>query len=541
MPNAALIRYRIGVQYNGHAFTGWISSDTARFPDVQSSLIKALTKFVGKDNFSSFKGSSRTDQGVHALRNYFHVDILRRNHKTNIPLPPHEPEVVKKALNFYLHSPNIAITDCLVASPNFDARSGATARTYNYRILCRADNNPSLIPCIFEKRYAWIIDEELDVNLMQSAADLLVGKHDFSAFRNTGCIAPSPVKTIFNLNVDARVSNFDPFEISSGTSCNNNFESSYTNIYKQPCFKLITVRVTANSFLYRMVRNIVSNLVLVGRKGQTIDDFRQHIAVGDRGYLPPAPACGLFLVDVHYPSLDKLHKQPPIIGLLIVVGSVVHFNKFHSILDLYVIDLCTTQIDPDVREDHLLCLFPDKIKSNVNLFWLQEIDENGITPRFGVSNRGWLWERAWFGHAWTFSLLGERAYQFFEQVNNIVRLLYGTPDSSKISSTSLTPDYSHMTAESNLYQLQTKITHTIVAVIFFLFKILQHAEANLNYMDLGRQLTTYEFDSIRKVFAEDDDAKVKIGARSLRTQRGKSRVEKRAFKATSENYWGPKN
>jgi tRNA U38,U39,U40 pseudouridine synthase TruA len=96
-------RYKLGVQYVGSGFSGWAISDCATLPSVEDALQNALLKFAGEGNHMNFKGSSRTDAGVHALRNVFQVDLnktLRRRKDESPHNPICLPPLQKATSNF---------------------------------------------------------------------------------------------------------------------------------------------------------------------------------------------------------------------------------------------------------------------------------------------------------------------------------------------------------------------------------------------------------------------------------------------------------
>ncbi|MFS7970168.1 putative tRNA pseudouridine(38-40) synthase [Helianthus anomalus] len=134
------------------------------------------------------------DAGVHALSNVCHVDVERiskrkprevcRTYVEHGSLPPHEPSVVKKAVNRFLqkNEGDIMITDVRCVAADFHARYKAQERTYFYRLLSGPEH-----PSTFEKDRAWHVPEELDLQAMQKACKVLVGLHDFTSFRASGC------------------------------------------------------------------------------------------------------------------------------------------------------------------------------------------------------------------------------------------------------------------------------------------------------------------------------------------------------------------
>ena len=100
--------------------------------DVGKHLIRAIERFNGLGNYENFLGSSRTDTGVHALRNVWHVDLHLKNEVTELEKPG---DLVLRALNFYLRKQDILVTDCSSVPSSFECRRQAKYRTYMYRYV----------------------------------------------------------------------------------------------------------------------------------------------------------------------------------------------------------------------------------------------------------------------------------------------------------------------------------------------------------------------------------------------------------------------
>ena len=343
-------RYLLSVQYNGKLFSGCSGHPSTKgknpsiLPSVQEVIETALEKFVTKSNFRDFQFSSRTDAGVHAFGNTFHVDIENRRRNTKEQMPPHGSLIVQRALNAYLAPKNIGITSVSQVPSTFHSRFDANNRTYMYRILVMPHKNPSWRNCLFEQDKSYILappkSSILNIDAMRAAAVPLLGNHDFTSFRNSGCQANSAVKTLDVLNIDERcwtalsplpnddmnaATSFDYFHGSSlginahvpGSS--GNLEVGYGNREGEVvdnCFDnsnsgrigaqeiLITVR--AKSFLYNQVRNIVGFLIDIGEDPgmNEIDAERKAIELlkkMDRNEAPKkVPAKGLYLMQVGY-------------------------------------------------------------------------------------------------------------------------------------------------------------------------------------------------------------------------------------------------
>jgi tRNA pseudouridine38-40 synthase len=153
------------------------------------------------------------------------------------------------------------------AAPDFHARFDATGRSYLYRIINRRAD------LTLDRGRAWRVPVRLDAEAMDRAAQALVGKHDFSTFRDSQCQAETPVKTLSKISV-MRVD------------------------------EEIAVRTSARSFLHRQVRSMVGSLVEVGRGREGVGWIGEILAAADRSQCGPvAPADGLYLEAVSYDPL----------------------------------------------------------------------------------------------------------------------------------------------------------------------------------------------------------------------------------------------
>ncbi|XP_043814576.1 uncharacterized protein LOC110618616 isoform X2 [Manihot esculenta] len=260
----------------------------------QCKMQEAFHKFIGQP--VSISLSSRTDAGVHALSNVCHVDVERiSKRKPGEVLPPHEPAVVRRAVNHFLqkNEGDIMVIDVQCVPVDFHARFKAQERTYFYRLL----SGPEPLST-FEQNRAWHVPEQLDLVAMQEACKILVGHHDFSSFRASGCQAKSPIRTLDELSVSEVASTpYFPSIVErekevlhEEESCCNNFQTdmasgsiSDTNmpgasyiedvgfgIRKRHRCYVVTAR--ARSFLYHQVRLLVGALKSVGTGDLTVSD-----------------------------------------------------------------------------------------------------------------------------------------------------------------------------------------------------------------------------------------------------------------------------
>ncbi len=247
-------RYAITIEYDGTPFVGWqIQSNGA---SIQGSLVEAIAKFTGET--VRVQGAGRTDAGVHATGQVAHFDLESE----------WLPDKIRDATNYHLRPNPIAVTHCRRAADDFDARFTATARHYLYRILRRR------APPILEKHRVWQVPVTLDTKRMQAAAELLVGRYDFTTFRAAHCQAKSPIRTLDRLEVET-----DGQEI--------------------------RISASARAFLHNQVRSMVGCLKAVGEGRWSLEDFSAARDACDRTRCAAvAPAAGLYLVAVDYPTTE---------------------------------------------------------------------------------------------------------------------------------------------------------------------------------------------------------------------------------------------
>ena len=245
-------RYRLTIEYDGTGFCGW--QRQANGSSVQQALETAISKFCG-ERVVVF-GAGRTDAGVHALAQTAHLDICRET----------AAEVLRSALNHHLRPLAVSILAAEPVPAEFDARISAVERVYRYRILNRR------APPALDRGRVWHVAPPLAVEAMQEGARHLLGRHDFSTFRDSLCQAKSPVKTLDGLEV-------------------SRFGDE------------IRIEARARSFLHRQVRNMTGTLKLVGLGRWHPDDIARALAARDRrAGGPTAPPEGLYLVEVRYPA-----------------------------------------------------------------------------------------------------------------------------------------------------------------------------------------------------------------------------------------------
>ena len=246
------MRFKLTVEYDGTDFVGW--QRQANGPSVQAAIEEALTDMHG-GVATAIRGAGRTDAGVHALGQVAHFDAPP---STNVPAHGYQ-----RGLNAVLPRA-IAILAVERVADDFDARFSARGKLYRYSIWTAPTRSP------MRDRYVWHLRRAIDVARMQQAADVLVGRHDFNAFRAADCERKTTTRTLTRLAV-AR----------SGD--------------------LVTIEVEADAFLKNMVRIIVGTLCEVGWGKRSATDVQRILDGRDRRQAGiTAPAQGLALVRVDY-------------------------------------------------------------------------------------------------------------------------------------------------------------------------------------------------------------------------------------------------
>jgi tRNA pseudouridine38-40 synthase len=245
-------RFKLTIEYDGTAFVGWQRQQNGL--SVQEVLEIAAQRYCQVE--TQVHGAGRTDAGVHALAQVAHLDLPREDRE----------DVVMNALNAHLRPHLVSVLQAERVGEDFHARFSAIERGYEYRILNRRP------PAALEMGRAWWIASPLDADAMHAAAQVLIGKHDFSTFRAAECQAASPVKTLDALTVSRQA-------------------------------EMIVLTTRARSFLHHQVRNIVGTLKLVGEGKWTARDLERALAAKDRAAGgQTAPAHGLYLTHVRYPA-----------------------------------------------------------------------------------------------------------------------------------------------------------------------------------------------------------------------------------------------
>ena len=243
-------RYRLLVEYDGRPFNGFqVQADQ---PTVQGAIEAAVHAFCGEQ--IRLAAAGRTDSGVHALGQVVHIDLSKT----------WRPDVVRDALNAHLVPQPVVVLEAQIAAEGWHARFSARQRRYLYRILNRR-SPPALL-----QGKVWHVKKPLDANLMHQAAQVLIGLHDFTTFRDLQCQSKSPVKTIDLARVERHGEE-------------------------------VVLEFHARSFLHRQVRSMAGSLAEVGLGRWSEADLAAALEAKDRKACGPvAPPDGLYFAGVSY-------------------------------------------------------------------------------------------------------------------------------------------------------------------------------------------------------------------------------------------------
>ncbi len=253
MAAVAVSRIALGVEYKGARYRGY-QRQVDGVPSIQETLERALSRVAGGQPVS-LTCAGRTDALVHASGQVVHFD-------TTVQRSPHAWVM---GANANLPA-DISVTWAQQMPMGFDARFSAVSRRYRYVIY-----NDPIRPAHLAQEVTWN-HRPLDIVAMREAAAMLVGTHDFSAFRASQCQAKSPVKTVHHLEL-----------LEFG--------------------RLIVIDIRANAFLHHMVRNIAGVLMTIGAGEQPVDWARQVLESRRREQAGvTAHPYGLYLVHVEYPA-----------------------------------------------------------------------------------------------------------------------------------------------------------------------------------------------------------------------------------------------
>ena len=249
-----MTRFALTVEFDGRPFMGW--QRQSHGPSVQEAIERAVWRVTGET--VAVHAAGRTDAGVHAFAMRAHVEIVKDI----------APFRLMEALNALLRPDPVAILACEAVPDDWHARFSCVGRSYEYRIVNRR------APLTWEAGLAWQVPQPLDADAMHTAAQILVGRHDFTTFRSAHCQAESPVRTLDLLEVERHGDR-------------------------------VVIRAAARSFLHHQVRSMVGCLGLVGQGRWSADLLAEVLEARDRARLGlNAPPDGLYFTGAVYPVSD---------------------------------------------------------------------------------------------------------------------------------------------------------------------------------------------------------------------------------------------
>ncbi len=255
-------RLKLTLSYVGTQYCGWQIQDNG--PTIQGELEKIFKPVVG--GLVRVHGAGRTDSGVHAEAQVAHVDLPED--KASLDW--------QRILNTSLPK-DINVLKIEHVHADFHSRFDAISKTYHYTFWTNRNTMPPRL-----QPFAWNCGP-LNIPSMQAALVHLLGRHDFACFQNTG----TPIE--------------DTIRVINAAS----LQSTCAWLPAQFHSHVLTLSINANGFLKQMVRNIAGLLVAVGRNNMQAEDVISLIINGSRKDAPPtAPACGLTLIEVHYPIIN---------------------------------------------------------------------------------------------------------------------------------------------------------------------------------------------------------------------------------------------
>ena len=245
-------RVALGIEYDGSEYYGFQKQKSTE-QTIQGNLENSISK-VANHSIKTFC-SGRTDAGVHAFMQVVHFDTeSRRSTREWV-----------RGINSYLPH-DIKVLWSKELDETFHARYSATHRSYLYRIL----NNQT--PSALWSKRSLFVPQKLDVRAMRAATKYLIGEHDFSSFRGSGCQSNSPVRSIEDIKITKK----------------NNF---------------ITFELRANAFLLHMVRIIIGTLLMVGKKEIKPVEMKNILNEKDRRIAgKTVSSSGLYFLGPKYPA-----------------------------------------------------------------------------------------------------------------------------------------------------------------------------------------------------------------------------------------------
>ena len=246
-----MFNYLIKIEYNGSKFVGWQYQKNGI--SIQEKIEKALKKIFNTK--IRINGAGRTDKGVHAYGQFANFLIEKKIE---------DKKKFLNSINFFLSKNLISIIEVIEKNKEFHARNQAKERIYEYQIVNRQGS------LSLDKLKSWHVKKKIDINMLKKGGKILVGNHDFSTFRASSCSSKSPIKKMNSVKI----------------------KKKGDKIY---------IKFSSRSFLQNQVRSMVGCLKYLSTGKWTLKDFKKVFKLKKRANCaPPAPACGLYLLNIKY-------------------------------------------------------------------------------------------------------------------------------------------------------------------------------------------------------------------------------------------------
>ena len=246
-----MFNYLIKIEYNGSKFVGWQYQKNGI--SIQEKIEKALKKIFNTK--IRINGAGRTDKGVHAYGQFANFLIEKKIE---------DKKKFLNSINFFLSKNLISIIEVIEKNKEFHARHQAKERIYEYQIVNRQGS------LSLDRLKSWHVKKKIDINMLKKGGKILVGNHDFSTFRASSCSSKSPIKKMNSVKI----------------------KKKGDKIY---------IKFSSRSFLQNQVRSMVGCLKYLSTGKWTLKDFKKVFKLKKRANCaPPAPACGLYLLNIKY-------------------------------------------------------------------------------------------------------------------------------------------------------------------------------------------------------------------------------------------------
>ena len=246
------MKYKLKIEYNGHFFCGWQRQYNGI--SVQKTLEDAISVFTKCE--TKIIGAGRTDAGVHAIEQIAHFSFDK-----NL-----DTYKLQKCINNNVNNLPVIVNDIEIAPDDFHAINSAKSRSYIYKIINRR-------PLLTFQKYLYHHEKfPMDMNLLEQSTKIFIGTHDFSSFKSAKCQSKSPIKTIFDIQLE---------------------RENYTDA--------IVIKVNANSFLCHQVRNMVAAMIYVATGKFSLEYLDYVMKAKDRKLSAPTISPdGLYLQKIYY-------------------------------------------------------------------------------------------------------------------------------------------------------------------------------------------------------------------------------------------------